>query len=477
MTLQDPGQASDEAVQGADPEPLPDREAFLEDVVASTLEPVIGGLAVLFLAIAVVQRFAMEPPFPDVMAPYSVAVGLLLGALYAWVRARGIPPRWAHAAGTGLVLLVLTGSVVPFALVQDPLQTTDLVLLAMGAGAVFVSRRWYLLNLALLVALFGAFVAANPGYARWPNLGVAVMSGAVVGYVVLCHRANLLESLHGLRVQEAQHNRQLEDRMDRIHELRQQAERGRDRVRRYAGQLESTNEDLHRFARTLSRHLQGPVQRARRTLADAGDDGAPAEARRELEDLEATLEALQEYAGLATHERDLEPLDLGEAVADAWRQAAGRHGADPGDLEAGDLPEVVADPELLERLLGELFENALLHGEPPVTVTAHRDGGAVRVAVEDRGPGVDPDHRDRIFHLLESGTGDRPGMGLAMSRRAAERLGGDVALDPDAAGGARFLVTLRGVYRIQSTGDGRAEGHDDHGRGAPVRDVDNRAEA
>lgn len=434
-----------------DPLQTLDRDAFMGRVVASTLEPVVGGLALLFLAIAGIQRFAMAPPFPTVMAPYSVGMSLLFGALYGAIRVRGIPPPWAHVAGTGIVLLVLTGTVLPFALVRDPLQTTDLVLLAMGTGAVFLSRRWFLLNLAVVVAVFGAFVALTPGYARWPNLGVAVMSGGVLGYVVLCHRARILTSLQDLRAQEADQRQELEDRMARIEELRQEAERERDRAERYAVQLEDTNEDLHRFARTLSRHLQAPVRRARRRLDGDDGDGEPArpeEALGELRDLDDTLEALRDYAGLAEQESDLSPLELQEVVVAAWRETAADLGLDPDPLRVGELPEVVGDRDLLARLFRELFGNALRHGEAPISVTASREGGAVRVVVEDRGPGLDPDQADEVFRLLEGEDG-RPGMGLALARRAAERLGGDVAADPSADGG-RFVVTLQAVDRIRS---------------------------
>lgn len=455
--------ASAHRIQGGD------RAAFLDGVVASTLEPVAGGLAVLFLAVAAVQRFLMAPPFPGVMAPYSVATSAVFGAIYAGIRSRGVPPPWAHAAGTVFVLLVLVGTILPFALVQDPLQTTDLVLLALGTGVVFVSRRWYALNLAILVAVFGGFVAANPSYGRWPNLGVAVMSASVLGYVVLRHRVRILTSLHELRVRDARRQGELEDRMARIERLRERAERERDRAKRYASQVEESNQDLERFAETVSRHLQAPVSRARQQLGSSPSrrDDAVVEALQELQGMEATLEALLDYAGISTWETDLAGVDLEDVVARAWRQAAAEVGLEAERLEMGSLPEVVGDEDLLVRLFRELLENALRHGEPPVVVEAREADGAVRVAVEDQGPGVDPDDRDRIFRLLASGDGTRrPGVGLAICRRAAERVGGHVAYEPGPEAGARFLVTLRPVGRI---GAPAADGGRRDPSGAPDR--------
>jgi signal transduction histidine kinase len=445
-----------------------DREDFRDGVVASTLEPVAGGLALLFGAIAVVQRFAMAPPFPTIMAPYSVTMSVVFAAVYAGIRRWGVPDRRAHAVGTAFVLVVLTGTVLPFALIQDPLQATDLVLVAVGAGAVFVSRRWYLANLAVVAAVFGAFVAANPGYARWPNLGVAVMSGSVLGYVVLSHRSNLLDTVHDLRAQDAQQREALERRMDRIEALREQAERERDRARRYADQLEATNEDLNRFARTVSQELADPVREARRRLASAAGGGGGAggpvngvldDALGGLASLEETVSSLQTYAEVAAHDRDLEPVDLGSILAEAWRRAARRRDAEPSPPELGEMPAVVGDPDLLVRLFAELLDNALRHGEAPVCLSTRDDGGAVLVIVEDSGSGIAPDRTEEIFGLLTSGDDvDRPGMGLALVRRIAERIGGDVALDPDPDGGARFVVTLQGLGRIGSGAEARETG-------------------
>lgn len=438
--------------EGTSDDPLQagDRDAFMGEVVASTLEPVAAGLAVLFLAVAGIQRFAMEPPFPGVMAPYSVGMSLVFAGIYAGIRRRGIPPRWAHPVGTGFVLLVLTGTVLPFALIQDPLQTTDLVLVAVGTGAVFVSRRWYLANLAVVGAVFGGFVAANPGYARWPNLGVAVLSGSVLGYVVLRHRASLLEDVHELRAQDTRQRRTLEERMARIEDLREEAERERDRARRYAGQLEETNEDLRRFAETVSRHLEDPVERARRRLEDSPGEGGLADAAADLREVETTLGSLVEYAGVAAHDTDLEAVDLGTVLGEAWRGAARRHEAEIHPPDMGELPEVVGDADLLVRLFEELLDNALRHGEPPITVFADGSGGTVEVVVEDDGPGVDADDRDRIFRLLEGRAEGRPGVGLALCRRIAQDLGGAVGHVPAEDTGARFVVTLQGVGRISA---------------------------
>jgi signal transduction histidine kinase len=80
-----------------------------------------------------------------------------------------------------------------------------------------------------------------------------------------------------------------------------------------------------------------------------------------------------------------------------------------------------------------------------VTVRVHGGDGVVTFDVCDQGPGIPPELLDRIFEPFErfdpsSGLGS--GLGLPLSRRLAEILGGALTVDCPAAGGAVFRLTL-----------------------------------
>jgi two-component system OmpR family sensor kinase len=113
--------------------------------------------------------------------------------------------------------------------------------------------------------------------------------------------------------------------------------------------------------------------------------------------------------------------------------------------ERGPVIDGVADD--LHRLTLNLIENALVH-TPPGTSVAVRVGEAAGQAVlevEDSGPGIPPDARERIFDRFVRGqgeTGGGSGLGLAIVRAVAERHGGSVQVGSGAAGGARFTVRL-----------------------------------
>jgi two-component system sensor histidine kinase KdpD len=113
-----------------------------------------------------------------------------------------------------------------------------------------------------------------------------------------------------------------------------------------------------------------------------------------------------------------------------------------------DLPLVRTDPGLLERVLANLFANAVAHspaGRPPVMV-AHQRGDTVILDVIDHGPGVADEHKDRIFEpferLDERNTGTGVGLGLAVAHGFLIAMGGAVEARDTPGGGLTMRVTL-----------------------------------
>jgi signal transduction histidine kinase len=107
----------------------------------------------------------------------------------------------------------------------------------------------------------------------------------------------------------------------------------------------------------------------------------------------------------------------------------------------------LADPESVARILRILLDNALGHVPPGghVAVEVPQDGDAASVVVADDGPGVAGDVREHLFERFTRGSdSDRPGfgLGLAIGRELARRMGGDLALADSRPQGSRFTLTL-----------------------------------
>jgi signal transduction histidine kinase len=116
------------------------------------------------------------------------------------------------------------------------------------------------------------------------------------------------------------------------------------------------------------------------------------------------------------------------------------------DLPAGEDPlQVRADRLRLERVLGNLLDNALRHVPPGGTVTVQcaRESGFVTCVVEDDGPGVAPAVREHLFaRIVRGSTPGLAGIGLYSCRRSLERYGGRIACEDRPGGGARFRFVL-----------------------------------
>jgi signal transduction histidine kinase len=138
-------------------------------------------------------------------------------------------------------------------------------------------------------------------------------------------------------------------------------------------------------------------------------------------------------------------IDLPGAVAKA---IAGRvAGGDPEDRFVveldGELPEIWADPDKIDQVVGNLIENALRHGEGTVTVTVGPFETGAEVAVEDEGAGIPPETAARVFTRFWRGNRGRgTGLGLYIVKGLVEAHGGTVDVGSAAGGGARFRFVL-----------------------------------
>lgn len=218
--------------------------------------------------------------------------------------------------------------------------------------------------------------------------------------------------------------------------------------------LEVAVEDNRRFVADASHELRSPIAALRAELeiatAHPGLTDWPAV-------VDAALADTHRLQHLATDLLLLARLDHttteGDAVVDITALVR-EHTADRRTRHAltVDLPDrhapVRGRRALLDRLLGNLLDNAELHAATAVTVRLTTTAHHVILEVLDDGPGIPPEDRDRVFdrftRLDRARTRDTggTGLGLAIARRIATTHAGTLdAADPD-TGGARLVATL-----------------------------------
>lgn len=111
------------------------------------------------------------------------------------------------------------------------------------------------------------------------------------------------------------------------------------------------------------------------------------------------------------------------------------------------LPDVLADAGLLERVVANVIDNAVRHAAgSPITISASTHADRVELRIADRGPGISPSHRDRLFAPFQR-AGDRNtttgvGLGLSVARGFTDAMGGTITADDTPGGGLTLVVAL-----------------------------------
>jgi two-component system, OmpR family, sensor histidine kinase KdpD len=142
------------------------------------------------------------------------------------------------------------------------------------------------------------------------------------------------------------------------------------------------------------------------------------------------------------------PVGIDDVVARALDHAAPAPAPLDVDVPA-DLPDVLADAGLLERVIANLVQNALRYAPPgtPVRIAGSTHAGHVEVRIVDRGPGIAPADADTVFAAFQR-RGDAPslgagvGLGLAIARGFPEAMGGNVHAEQTPGGGATLVIRL-----------------------------------
>ena len=236
---------------------------------------------------------------------------------------------------------------------------------------------------------------------------------------------------------------------------------GRDITRRRAAEdaLVRSNQSLQQFAFSASHDLRSPLLTIGGIIglirADLAAKLSPMHedlfrrVGRAVNHMNQLTADLLTYAQVESAEASLAPVSLTEVAAAALDLVREQLNASGGEITIDPLPVVRGNATQLTQLFVNMFDNSIKYRSslpPRVTVCAEPGNQFWTIVVTDNGVGVAPEHRSGIFEIFKrlhrqaevAGTG----IGLATSRRIAERHGGTISVDAAPGGGTAFSITL-----------------------------------
>ena len=224
--------------------------------------------------------------------------------------------------------------------------------------------------------------------------------------------------------------------------------------------LRKAVEQMEEFSYSISHDLRAPLRAmqgyAQALLEDYGarlDDEGTDYLRRIIAASSRmdrlTLDVLT-YSKVSREDLRPQRVSLGRLVTDCVRQHIDFRDGGADIAIEHPLPDVLGHEPLIMQVVSNLIGNALKFVAPGTTprvrIRSDSDPRSVRLWIEDNGIGVPPRYQKRIWGMFErahqGGGYAGTGIGLAIVRKAVERMGGQVGVESDGSSGSRFWVRL-----------------------------------
>jgi signal transduction histidine kinase len=190
--------------------------AALDQVVLDSLRPVAVGVGALYAFFTIAHVLLLPPNIAVILSPIAAMTVVAMVGLYVTLGRRLVPSRWAHPLGAVVAAFVLLNTLLRLYIdlrispESGPLQTSNVMLLIVGAGVLLLSARW--LALVVSVSIAGVLVGMwlGPVSDSWQHFIFGLLSATVLSVIVHVARVQTTRRLESLRMQDERQKAALE---------------------------------------------------------------------------------------------------------------------------------------------------------------------------------------------------------------------------------------------------------------------------
>ena len=239
-----------------------------------------------------------------------------------------------------------------------------------------------------------------------------------------------------------------------------QRKRDEQLLRKYAEELRRSNEELNNFAYVASHDLKAPLRNIWQVTSWIEEDLDNKDAllenlaivKQRARKMQQLLDDLLEYSRVGRSAKDEREFDSQRVLRNAFELL---NGGDNFTLSLeGKFPLLNEHQTMFEMLFRNLFDNAIKHndkGTGAILVTCSDRGDYTRFAVNDNGPGIEPEYIDKIFEFLRriNTKTEGSGMGLSLVQKILENIGGRIQVESEVGVGTTFIVDWPKALTVQ----------------------------
>lgn len=244
-------------------------------------------------------------------------------------------------------------------------------------------------------------------------------------------------------------------------ELRRHAENLEREVFNQTAQLRETIQELEAFSYSVSHDMRSPLramhgyseallQDYKGKIDETGQEYLN-RIRRSALRMDLLIQDILAYSRVAKGEIQLKPLNVENVIRDVIQNYPALQPDRAEILVVGPVPEILGHEAYLTQIVSNFLSNAVkfvVPGQKPsVIVRTRAEGEMIRLSFEDNGIGISSEHQKQIFQIFGRVYSDKKyegtGIGLAIAKKAAERMGGFVGVESEAGKGSIFFVLLK----------------------------------